>query len=56
MFELTDAAAEALSRTEVPAHWNAEQHDGAMAAPRLRSLRVSGRGLECRHAGASATR
>ena len=26
VFELTDAAAEALSRTEVPAHWNAEQH------------------------------
>ena len=38
MFELTDAAAEALSRTEVPAHWNAEQHTEPMAAPRLRSL------------------
>ena len=25
VFELTDAAAEALSRTEVPAHWNAEK-------------------------------
>ena len=28
VFELTDAAAEALSRTEVPAHWNAEMAEG----------------------------
>ena len=45
VFELTDAAAEALSRTEVPAHWNAEQHTepngGAAAA---QPVRVSGRG------------
>ena len=38
MFELTDGAAEALSRIEMPAHWNAEQHTEPMAAPRLRSL------------------
>ena len=50
MFELTDAAAEALSRTEVPAHWNAEQHTEPMAAPRLRSLfECLGEVPECRH-------
>ena len=40
MYELTDAAAEALSRDEIPEGWNAEQHDDdePMAAPRLRSL------------------
>ena len=49
VFELTDAAAEALSRTEVPAHWNAEQHTGPMAAPRLRSLfECLGEVPECR--------
>ena len=49
MFELTDAAAEALSRTEVPAHWNAEQHTEPMAAPRLRSLfECLGEVPECR--------
>ena len=50
VFELTDAAAEALSRTEVPAHWNAEQHTEPMAAPRLRSLfECLGEVPECRH-------
>ena len=34
VFELTDGAAEALSRTETPAHWNAEQHSEPMAARR----------------------
>ena len=49
VFELTDAAAEALSRTEVPAHWNAEQHTEPMAAPRLRSLfECLGEVPECR--------
>ena len=49
MFELTDAAAEALRRTEVPAHWNAEQHTEPMAAPRLRSLfECLGEVPECR--------
>ena len=58
MFELTDAAAEALSRTEVPAHWNAEQHTEPMAAPRLRSLfECPGRGARVAAVtGASATR
>ena len=43
VFGLTDGAPEALSRTGMPAHWNAEQHTEPMAAPRLRSLfRVSG--------------
>ena len=48
VFELTDAAAEALSRTEVPAR-NAEQHTEPMAAPRLRSLfECLGEVPECR--------
>ena len=40
MYELTDGAAEALSRDAVPESWNAEQHDsaGPMAASGLRSL------------------
>ena len=50
LFELTDAAAEALSRTKVPAHWNAEQHTEPMAATRLRSLfECLGWVPECRH-------
>ena len=45
VFELTDAAAEALSRTEVPAHWNAEQHTRANGgAAAAQPVRVSGRG------------
>ena len=51
VFELTDGAAEALSRVEIPAHWNAEQHTEPMTAPRLRSLfECLGEVLECRHA------
>ena len=51
MFELTDGAAEALSRVEIPAHWNAEQHTEPMTAPRLRSLfECLGEVPECRHA------
>ena len=38
MYELTDGAAEALSRTELPGQWNAEQHSEPLAPPRLRSL------------------
>ena len=40
MYELTDGAAEALSRDAIPESWNAEQHDsaGPMAASGLRSL------------------
>ena len=40
VFELTDAAAEALSRTEVPAHWNAEPHraNGGAAARLVASV------------------
>ena len=34
MFGLTDGAPEALSRTGMPAHWNAEQHTEPMAAQR----------------------
>ena len=52
VFELSEGAAEALSRTEMPAHWNAEQHTEPMAAPGLRSLfeclgEVSARGQGC---------
>ena len=51
VFELTDGAAEALSRVEIPAHWNAEQHTEPMTAPRLRSLfECLGEVPECRHA------
>ena len=51
VFELTTGAAQALSRTEMPAHWNAEQHTEPMAAPRLRSLfECLGEVPECRHA------
>ena len=51
MFELTESAAEALSRTEMPAHWNAEQHTEPMAASRLRSLfECLGEVPECRRA------
>ncbi len=51
VFELTDGAACALSRTEMPAHWNAEQHSEPMAAPRLRSLfECLGEVPEYRHA------
>ncbi len=40
MCELTDGAAEALSRDAIPDSWNAERHDsaGPMAAPGLRGL------------------
>ena len=40
MYELTDAAVEALCREEIPQDWNATQHDDAepMVAPQLRSL------------------
>ena len=40
MYELTDGAAEALSRDAIPESWDAEQHDsaGQMAASGLRSL------------------
>ena len=51
VFELTDGAAEALSRAEIPANWNAEQHSEPMTAPRLRSLfECLGEVPECRHA------
>ena len=51
VFELTDGAGCALSRTEMPAHWNAEQHTEPMAAPRLRSLfECLGEVPEYRHA------
>ncbi|MYA88186.1 MAG: ISAs1 family transposase [Boseongicola sp. SB0662_bin_57] len=53
MYELADAAAEALSRDEIPDAWNAQQHDDAapMAAPRLRSLfECLGEVPECRKA------
>ena len=51
VFELTDGAAEALSRVEMPAHWNVERHTEPMAAPRLRSLfECLGEVPECRHA------
>ena len=51
VFELTDGAAEALSRVEMPASWNAEQHTEPMTAPRLRSLfECLGEVPECRHA------
>ena len=51
VFELTDGAAEALSRVEIPAHWNAEQHTEPMTAPRLRSLfECLDEVPECRHA------
>ena len=51
MFELTDGAPEALSRAEMPAHWNAEQHTESMAAPRLHSLfECLGAAPEYRHA------
>ena len=57
VFELTDGAAEALSRTEVPAHWNAEQHTEPMAAPRLHSLfECLARCPSAAVTGASATR
>ncbi|MDE2753730.1 MAG: ISAs1 family transposase [Gemmatimonadota bacterium] len=53
MYELAAAAAEALSRDEIPEEWNAQQHDDAapMAAPRLRSLfECLGEVPECRKA------
>ena len=51
VFELTDGAAEALSRAEIPANWNAEQHSEPMTAPRLRSLfECLGEVPECRRA------
>ena len=51
VFELTDGAPEALSRAEMPAHWNAEQHTESMAAPRLHSLfECLGAAPEYRHA------
>ncbi len=55
MFGLTDGAPEALSRTGMPAHWNAEQHTEPMAAPRLRSLfECLGEVPEYRHARGKA--
>ncbi len=33
MFGLTDGAPEALSRTGMPAHWNAEQHTEPIRPP-----------------------
>ena len=51
VFALTDGAAEALSRVEMPANWNAERHAEPMAAPRLRSLfECLGEVPECRFA------
>ena len=51
VFELTEGAAEALSRTETPAHWNGEAHTEPMAVPRLRSLfECLGKVPECRFA------
>ena len=51
VFELTEGAAEVLSRTEMPAQCDAEQHTEPMAAPRLRSLfECLGEVPECRHA------
>ena len=51
VFELTDGAAQALSRVEMPANWNVEQHTEPMAAPRLRSLfECLGEVPECRFA------
>ena len=51
MFELSDGAAEALSRVEIPASWKCEQHTEPMTAPRLRSLfECLGEVPECRHA------
>ena len=57
VFELTDGAPEALSRVEMPANWNTEQHTEPMAALRLRSLfECLGEVPEYRHAGESAMR
>ncbi|MDE0034168.1 MAG: transposase family protein [Deltaproteobacteria bacterium] len=51
MYELSDGAAEALSRVEMPVNWNAEQHTEPMTAVRLRSLyECLGEVAECRHA------
>ena len=51
VFELTAGAAEALSRVEMPASWQAEQHSEPLAAPRLRSLfECLGEVPECRQA------
>ena len=51
VFELSDGAAEALSRVEIPASWKVEQHTEPMTAPRLRSLfECLGEVPECRHA------
>ena len=51
MFELTESSPEALSRTEMPAHYNAQQPTEPMAAPRLRSLfECLGELPKCRHA------
>ena len=50
VFELTDGAAQALSRVDMPAH-SVEQHTEPMAAPRLRSLfECLGEVPECRFA------
>ena len=51
MFELSNGAAQALSRVEIPASWKVEQHTEPMTAPRLRSLfECLGEVPECRHA------
>ena len=51
VYELTDGAAEALSRVEMPVNWRAEQHTEPMTAVRLRSLfECLGEVAECRHA------
>ena len=51
VFELSANAAEKLSRSDTPTHWNAVQHTEQMAAPGLRSLfECLGEVPECRHA------
>ena len=51
VFELTEGAAEALSRTETPAHWHGEDRTEPMAAPRLRRVfECLGEVPECRFA------
>ena len=51
VYELTEGATQALSRSETPPHWGAEQHGEPMATPRLRSLfECLGDVPECRHA------
>ena len=51
VFELTADAADALSRTEMPAHWNGKPHSEPMATRQLQSLfECLGEVPECRQA------